>query len=101
MAGVAHGKGHSGGGRRRRRCAVILHPLRQRIGRLLVDGREAGAAEIAAELEQAQARVAYHLGLLFRCEVLEAVPSGHPSPPVFRWSPQAEWARKLLGEDDE
>lgn len=68
---------------------------------MLVDGSEAGATEIAAELKEAPARIAYHLGLLFRCGVLEAVPSGHPSPPVFRWSPQAEWARKLLGEDDE
>jgi DNA-binding transcriptional ArsR family regulator len=100
MAGAAHGSGHSGGGQHRR-CAVMLHPLRQRIGRMLVDGREAGATEIAAELEQAQATVAYHLRLLFRRGVLKAVPSGRPSPPVYRWSQQAGWARKLLGEGDE
>lgn len=94
-----HGRGHSGG-ERRRRCAVMLHPLRQRIGRLLLDDRESGAAEIAAELEEAPATIAYHLRLLFRRQVLKAVPSGRPSPPVYRWSPEAGWARKLLGEDD-
>jgi DNA-binding transcriptional ArsR family regulator len=100
MAGSAHGRGHSGG-RRRRRCAVVLHPLRQRIGRLLLDNREAGADEIAAELKEAPATVAYHLRVLFRGGVLKAVPSGRPSPPVYRWSPDAGWARKLLGDGDE
>jgi len=79
----------------------MLHPLRQRIGRMLVDGREASAAEIAAELKEAPARIAFHLRQLFRRGVLKAVPSGSPSPPVYCWSQEAEWARKLLGEDDE
>jgi len=79
----------------------MLHPLRRRIGRMLADGREAGTAELAAELKAPPARVAYHLRVLFRGGVLKAVPSGHPSPPVYRWSPQAGWARKLLGDDDE
>lgn len=100
MTGRGYGREHSGGGgRHRRRCAVMLHPLRQRIGRMLVDGRKASAAEIAAELDEAPARVAYHLRLLFRRGVLRAVPPGRPSAPVFRWSPDARWARKLLGED--
>jgi DNA-binding transcriptional ArsR family regulator len=83
-----------------RRCALMSHPLRQRIGRLLVDGREAGADEIAAALDESADRVAYHLRLLFRREVLEAVPKCRPAPPCYRWSPQAQWARKLLGESD-
>jgi len=101
MAGAAHGRGHGGGGRERRRRALMRHSLRQRIGAMLVDGREAGAKEIAAELKEAPARVAYHLRVLFRGGVLKAVPSGHPSPPVYRWSPQAGWARKLLDEDND
>ena len=78
----------------------MSHPLRRRIGRLLVDGREAGADEIAAELNESAERVAYHLLLLFRRDVLKAVPKCRPAPPCFRWSPQAGWARKLLGESD-
>ena len=100
MAGAAHGRGH-GDGRERRRRAVMGHPLRRRIGRALADEREAGVAEIAAELEEAPALVTYHVRLLFRRGVLKAVPSGSPSPPVYRWSPQAGWARKLLDENDE
>lgn len=99
MAESGHGKGGSGG-RQRRRCAVMLHPLRQWIGRLLVNGREADAAEIAGELEESPARVAYHLRLLFRGGVLDAIPPGGPSAPIYRWSPEAGWARKLLDEDD-
>lgn len=101
MAGAAHGRGHGGGRQRRRRRAVMLHPLRQRIGGMLVDGREAGATEIAAELKEAPARIAYHLRQLLRGGVLKAVPNGSPSRPVYRWSQEAGWARKLLGEDDE
>ena len=78
----------------------MLHPLRQPIARALAGGREAGAAEIAAELKEPPARVAYHLHVLFRGEVLKAVPPGRPSAPVYRWSPDAGWARKLLDEDD-
>ncbi|MEX0971799.1 MAG: helix-turn-helix domain-containing protein [Solirubrobacterales bacterium] len=84
----------------RRRRALMSHPLRRRICRLLLDGRETGADEVAAELEESADKIAYHLRLLFRREVLEAVPKCRPAPPCFRWSPEAQWARKLLDESD-
>ncbi len=95
MAGSRDGRGRHGGEQHRRR-GVMLHPARQWIGRLLVDGREAGAAELAAELEAPPAGIAYHLRVLFGAGVLKAVPPGRPAAPVYRWSPDADWARKLL-----
>jgi len=79
----------------------MSHPLRQRIVILLLRIEEAGAAELAAALEEAPARVEYHLRLLFRQQVLKAVHRCRPAPHLYRFSPQARWARKFLPEDDE
>ena len=83
------------------RCAVMSQPLRRRIACLYLGGEEVGTAEIAAELDREIGRIAYHLRLLVRRDVLKVVPKCRPTPPLYRWSPQAEWARKMLGENDE
>ena len=83
------------------RCATLLHPLRNRILRLMLAGREAGAGEIAAELDEAPGRIAYHLRVLLRRDALKVIPKCRPAPPRYRWSPEAAWARKMLGEIDE
>jgi DNA-binding transcriptional ArsR family regulator len=90
-----------GEGEDRRRCATVLHPLRRAILRLLGDDRELDVEEIAAELEQPQARVAAHVRVLVRHEALKIEPRTKPNRPRYRWSPDADWARKLLDEFDE
>jgi DNA-binding transcriptional ArsR family regulator len=85
----------------RQRCAAVLHPLRRRILRLLRDGAERGVDRIAAELDQPPGRIAGHVGILVSRGVLAVVPRTRPNPPVYRWSPGAEWARKMLDEIDE
>jgi DNA-binding transcriptional ArsR family regulator len=98
--------GAEGGGKRRDRenhyhCAAILHPLRHRILRLMFNGPEAGVSEIADALDQPLGRVAYHVFVLVRHNALKTVPRRRPAAPLYRWSPDAEWARKMLGEIDE
>jgi DNA-binding transcriptional ArsR family regulator len=90
-----------GEGKDRRRCAAVLHPLRRGILRLLRDGRELGVEEIAAELDQPPARVAAHVRVLVRRGALKIESRTKPNRPRYRWSSDADWARKLLDEIDE
>lgn len=83
------------------RHAAMFHPLRQRISHLLVDGAEAAAVELAAKLEQPLGRVGYHLRVLVKRRVLKVVPRRRPTPPLYRWSDDAQWAREMLVEEDE
>ncbi len=78
------------------RRAALRHPLRRRILQLLFDGSEAGAAEIATELGEALGRISHHLRVLVKRDALRAVARGRPMPALYRWSPQAQWARKML-----
>lgn len=82
------------------RCAAILHPLRQRILRLMADDREAGLAGIAADLEEPRGTVAYHLSILVARGALRIVPRQKAAPALYRWASDAEWARKMLEEID-
>lgn len=94
-------KRHDGKDRRRR--AVIRQPIRRRIGLLLAadEDREAAALELAEELDLPPGIVEYHLSVLVKHGVLDVIHDGGPSPPRYRWSAGADWARKLLGEDGE
>ncbi len=83
------------------RRAAMFHPLRQHLVRLLSDGVEVAAAELSGKLEQPQGRVGYHLRVLARRRALKVVPRRRPTPPLYRWSKDARWARKLLAEEDE
>lgn len=82
----------------RYRRAALAHPVRQGILCLMLDGIEAGAAEIAAELGEAPGRIAYHLRVLRRRRALRGIAKDPPAPPSFRLAPQALWARKMLAE---
>jgi len=82
------------------RFAAISHPLRQAILRLLADRGEADEGEIAAALDERRARIAYHLRVLVGRDALKAAARGR-SRALYRWAPDARWARKLLEEDDE
>ena len=98
------GSGPRDGGRRRDgedrdRRAAIEHPLRETILRLLLDGEPLGAAEIASCLDEPLGRIARHLRVLVKCRALKVVPRRRPAPPIYRFSPEAGWARKMLGED--
>lgn len=57
--------------------------------------------EIAAELDQPPARVAAHVRVLVRSGALKIEPRTKPNRPRYRWSADADWARKLLDEIDE
>lgn len=97
----------SGNGKKRRdkanhyRHAALWHPLRRQILRLMFDGREADAGQIAGELNEALDKILYHLRVLLRREALKAASRGRPAPALYRWSPQAQWARKMLSEGGE
>jgi DNA-binding transcriptional ArsR family regulator len=80
------------------RRAAVSHPLRQEILCLMLDGMEAGAAEIAAELGEAPGRIAYHLRVLARRRALKGRAKDPPAPPCYRLAPQALWVRKMLTE---
>ncbi len=82
------------------RRGALAHPVRQGILRLLLDGMEASAVEIAAELNEAPSRIAYHLLVLTRRKALKGVARDRPAAPCFRLAPQALWARKMLIELD-
>lgn len=83
----------------RYRRAAIEHPLREAILRLLLDDEPAGATEIAAGLGQPPGRIGRHLRILVRCRAVKVVPRQRPAAPLYRFSPEAGWARKMLGED--
>jgi DNA-binding transcriptional ArsR family regulator len=82
------------------RCAAILHPLRGKILRLMLSGKERSVADVSAELGQPPGRIAHHLRVLMRREALKARSGCGAGPPLYRWAPQAHWARKLLDEID-
>lgn len=82
----------------RYRRAALAHPVRQGILCLMLDGMEAGAAEIAAVLAEEPGRIAYHLRVLRRRGALKGVAKDPPAPPFFRLAPGALWARKMLAE---
>jgi DNA-binding transcriptional ArsR family regulator len=79
----------------------MFHPRRQRIARLLSDGAEVGAAELSATLEQPLGTIGRHLRVLRRRGVLKAVPRRRPTPPLYRWADNAEWAREMLVEEED
>ncbi|HET9163615.1 MAG TPA: helix-turn-helix domain-containing protein [Solirubrobacterales bacterium] len=79
---------------------MLCHPLRRRIARRLAGGEEASALELAAALGASRGRVAYHLGVLVKHRVLQVVPRCNPTPPRYRWGPEAQWARDILAEDE-
>src|SRR3954447_12250226 len=97
----------SGDGTKRRdktnqyRHAALRHPLRRQILRLMFDGREADAGQIASELDEAPEKILYHLRVLLRREALKAASRGRSAPALYRWSPQARWTRKMLSEGGE
>jgi DNA-binding transcriptional ArsR family regulator len=99
MAGSEDG-GRSRDREDRYRRAALRHPLRQRIARLMAGRAEASAAELAGEVDEPLGRVGYHLRVLNRRGVLRAVPKVNPNPPRYRWSSQAQWARRALGEQE-
>ncbi|HSR94119.1 MAG TPA: helix-turn-helix domain-containing protein [Solirubrobacterales bacterium] len=80
---------------------ALAHPLRQRILRLIPTGEQLGGGEIAAELDEPAGRIAYHLRVLVKHDALKVVPKCRPLPPLYRWAPDAGWARKMLGEIDQ
>ena len=100
------GKRDAGGGRGERsrteqlRLAALFHPRRQGILQLLFDGREVAADEIAAALGAEPGHTRYHLRILVKRGVLQGVARG-AAPPLYRWSPRAGWARKMLRKDGE
>ncbi len=95
------GNGRKGRGRTEHlRLAALFHPRRQAILRLLLGGREAASGEIAAALGSDRGRIGYDLRVLVRRGVLQGVARGK-APPLYRWSPRADWARKLLEKNEE
>jgi DNA-binding transcriptional ArsR family regulator len=80
------------------RRAALAHPARQEILCLMLDGMEAGAAEIAAELAEAPARIAHHLRVLRRHGALRGVAKDPPAPPYYCLAPRTLWVRKMLAE---
>jgi hypothetical protein len=100
MAGSKDG-GDNRGKQNHCRQAVIWHRLHWRVAHRMLDGEEAGADELATELDEPRGWVAYHLRVLVKCRVLKVVPKCNPAPPRYRWGREAQWARDMLTDDDE
>jgi DNA-binding transcriptional ArsR family regulator len=83
------------------RRAAMFHPLRQRIARVLSGGAEVAAAELSTKLEQPLGTIGRHLRVLRRRGVLKVVPRRRPTPPLYRWADDAEWAREMLVEEED
>lgn len=103
MEGCGHGRRGRDGrtGAEHLRLAALFQPRRQKILRLLLDGREVDSGEIAAAVGGDRGRIGYHLRVLVRRGVLQGVARGPAAPALYRWSPQADWARKMLGKSEE
>jgi hypothetical protein len=97
MAGFEDGRERRDMEHRYRRAA-LAHPVRQGILCLMLDGMEAGAAEIATVLAEEPGRIAYHLRVLRRRGALRGIAKDPPAPPWFRLAPGALWARRMLAE---
>lgn len=80
------------------RHAALAHPVRQGILCLMLDGMEAGVAEIATALAEEPGRIAYHLRVLTKHRALQGIAKDPPAPPYFRLAPHASWARRMLAE---
>ena len=79
----------------------MLHPLRQRIAGLLCGGEDLGVAEIATGWTSPTAGSPTTYACCSGARVLKAVPRCRPTPAHYRFSPQAQWAREMLVEEDE
>jgi DNA-binding transcriptional ArsR family regulator len=79
----------------------MLHPLRQGIAARLLHGEELDVPRLAADLDEAPARIAYHLRVLTRHRVLKVVPRRNPNPPLYRFAAEAPWIREMLAGEDE
>jgi len=97
MAGFKDGRERRDTEHRYRRAA-LAHPVRREILCLMLDGMEAGVAEIAAVLAEEPGRIGYHLRVLTRRGALKGFAKDPPAPPYFRMARQALWARKMLVE---
>lgn len=100
MSGIAHGKGRDER-EERFRFSALAHPLRRRIMRLMLDGREMTAPALATALSSMRGTVSYHLRVLRRRRALEASARGPTLPPLYRLAPDADWVRKMLSEGGE
>ena len=98
MAGSNDG-GESRGEHSHHHRAVIWQRLRWVIAQRMLDGRRAGAEELATELGEPRGWIAYHLRVLARCRVLKAVSQCNPATPRYRWGPDAGWARDIVQEE--
>ena len=85
----------------RRQRMLLSNPLRRRIARLLAEGKEATATELAREFDAPTGQVAHHLELLRRAGALLGASKRDGSPRRYRWGPDEDWAREALADDDE
>jgi DNA-binding transcriptional ArsR family regulator len=80
---------------------ALVHPLRRRILRLLSEDRESERDQIAADLGETPARVAYHLRTLVRHDAVRVVTGERQAPIRYRSSLEDPCARELLDEEEE
>lgn len=83
---------------------ALRHPLRREILRLMSDGREISPKELAEELGETLASVAYHVRVLTECGALKPTRKRKvrgATQHFYSWSLEAEWARAMLEADGE
>lgn len=80
--------------------SAVSHPLRRRILLAYVDGAVecASASELAAAMGQRAARVAYHLKMLAKGDILRPVHGGGQGGARYGWvlGVEPEWLRLVL-----
>jgi hypothetical protein len=57
--------------------------------------------EMAAELDSKRGTISYHLRVLLRRRAVKATARGPGLPAPYRWHPDADWVRKMLGQGGE
>jgi DNA-binding transcriptional ArsR family regulator len=93
-----------GSSRHHKLVVALRHPLRREILRLMSDGREISPSEIAQELDETLASVAYHVRVLTECGALKQARKQKvrgATQHFYSWSLEADWARAMLDADSE
>jgi DNA-binding transcriptional ArsR family regulator len=82
----------------------LKHKLRRRILRVMVDGEPISPCELSKRLGDSVSNVSYHVRVLAKYAIVESVEDRQvrgATQHLYRFSMDAEWARKVLEEFEE
>jgi len=83
---------------------ALKHKLRRRILRVMADGEPTSPCELSRRLGESVSNVSYHVRVLAEYAIVESVEDRQvrgATQHFYRFSLDAEWARKVLEEFEE